>query len=114
MTSYIIRRLLFMILVLTLMTIVSFTVIQLPPGDFLTSYIVRLQQNGQLADQAAVAALRAQYGLDRPMSVQYLKWMWGLRHGNLGMSFERNQPVAVLIGERLPLTIEISVASLFF
>ncbi len=113
MTSYIIRRLLFMVLVLFLMTIVSFVVIQLPPGDFLTSYIVRLQQNGQAADQAAVAALRAQYGLDRPLSVQYFKWMWGLLHGNLGMSFERNQPVADLIGERLPLTIEISLASLF-
>jgi peptide/nickel transport system permease protein len=112
MVAYTIRRFLLMILLMVLVSVVSFVIIQLPPGDYLTTYMVRLQQSGQTADQAAVQNLRAQYGLDKPLSVQYLKWVWGMLHGNFGMSFERERPVWELIRERLPLTVALSVSSL--
>ncbi len=114
MLKYSARRLLYMILLLILLSMVSFAVIQLPPGDFLTSYIVQLQASGQPADEAEVAALRARYGLDRPMWQRYLKWVWGMLRGDFGVSFERNQPVAELVRSRLPITMLISFLTIIF
>jgi len=109
--SYSLRRLLFMILLLGVLSMVSFIVIQLPPGDYLTSYIFQLQQSGQPADQAEVEALRVRYGLDKPLTVRYFKWMGGLLQGDLGMSLQRNRPVSELVMARLPLTIAISLVT---
>ena len=103
-----------MALLLVLLSMVSFAVIQLPPGDFLTSYIVQLEASGQPADEAEVAALRARYGLDRPMWQRYLKWMWNMLHGDFGYSFERNQPVAELVRSRLPITMLVSFLTIIF
>lgn len=114
MLKYATRRLLYMLLLLLVLSMVSFMVIQLPPGDFLTSYIVELQQSGQPADEALVAALKQRYGLDKPMWHQYGKWMWGLLQGDMGMSFERRQPVAELVRARLPITILISLLTTVF
>ncbi len=111
---YSLRRLLFMLLLMVVLSIVSFIVIQLPPGDFLTSYIVQLQQSGQPADEAQVASLRARYGLDKPMTTRYFKWIWGVLNGDYGMSFEWNRPVSELIKSRLPLTIAISLTTTLF
>ena len=69
--AYSLRRFLFMLLLMVVLSMISFIVIQLPPGDFLTSYIVQLQQSGQPADEAEVAALRSRYGLDKPMTTRY-------------------------------------------
>lgn len=112
--KYTSRRLLYMLILLFVLSVVSFVVIQLPPGDFLTSYIVELQQSGQPADEAQVAALKQRYGLDKPYWYRYGKWIWGLMQGDLGRSFEWRQPVAELVRARLPLTILISLLTTIF
>jgi len=96
------------------MTIVSFVIIQLPPGDYLTTYIAQLSRSGQVVDKAQALSLRKQYGLDQPVYIQYFKWMREMLHGNFGMSFAWNKPVTELIAERLPLTIMISFLTLSF
>ncbi len=115
MLKYAARRFLYMLLLLLVLSVVAFVIIQLPPGDFLTSYIVELQQSGQPAAQDVIDALEMRYGLDRPMWYRYGKWMWDmLRHGDMGMSFERDQPVAELLRARLPITILISLLTTLF
>ena len=114
MLEFIVRRLLLLIPTVILISIISFVIIQLPPGDFLTSYIITLESQGQLVDEALVASLKQQYGLDQPMIVQYFKWMGGMMHGNFGQSLTWNQPVKDLIWERIGLTFAISFASLLF
>jgi len=110
----ILRRLLWMIPTLVVISIISFAIIQLPPGDYLTSYIAALAETGETVDAAEVEALRARYNLDRPFYIQYVKWAAGLLRGDLGMSFEWNRPVKQLIGERILLTIIISIVTLLF
>ncbi|NMB11437.1 MAG: ABC transporter permease [Firmicutes bacterium] len=114
MARYILERILYAIPTLILISIVSFTIIQLPPGDFLTSYIAQLSQAGQTVDEATIAALTKRYGLDQPIYVQYFKWVWGMLHGDFGQSFEWNRPVNTLIWERLALTVAISLCTLIF
>jgi len=114
MLSYLIRRLIYMIMLLLLVSIVAFVIVQLPPGDFLTSYIIQLQSSGAEVDEAQIAALRHQYGLDLPIYAQYFKWMWNMLHGDFGRSFSREEPVRKLIGERLMLTMTISLCTLIF
>ena len=114
MLAFIVRRLLYMIPTLIVISIASFIIIQLPPGDYLTAYIAKLAQTGADLDASAVAALRQRYGLDQPFYIQYLKWVVGMLHGNFGYSFEWNRPVSTLILERLPLTLIVSVTALFF
>ena len=114
MLTYIIRRILIMIPVLIVISIISFIVIQLPPGDYLTSYIANLQETGESADEAIVASLRAQYGLDRPLYVKYWKWITGVVQGDFGQSFSLNRPVRELIWERLGLTVVISLCTIVF
>ncbi len=103
-----------MIPTLVVISIVSFILIQLPPGDYLTAYIATLSASGDAVDEALAASLRRQYGLDQPIYVQYYRWISGIFRGNFGYSFEWNQPVRSLIGERLALSIVVSVASLLF
>jgi len=112
MLSYIVRRLLYMLLLLVLASVVSFMIIVLPPGDYLTSYINDLRAQGNEVAQEQADALRHTYGLDQPIYMQYLKWMWRLLHGDLGQSFQWQRPVADLIQERLGMTLVISFLSL--
>ena len=114
MLEFIGRRLLLLIPTVVLISIISFTVIQLPPGDFLTSYILTLESAGQLVDQALIDQLKAQYGLDRPIYVQYLKWVAGMLHGDFGQSLTWKTPVKDLIWERIGLTFVLSLGSLVF
>jgi peptide/nickel transport system permease protein len=114
MVSLIAKRLLWMIPTLIIVSFISFALIQLPPGDYLTAYISSLQETGETVDMAKVAALRARYHLDRPFVVQYFYWITGVIRGDLGMSFEWNRPVAELIGERFLLTTVISLATILF
>jgi len=114
MLSYLIRRFLYMILILLLVSVVAFIIIQLPPGDYLTSYIIQLEEMGQKVDESQIVSLKKQYGLDLPIYLQYFKWMWKMLHGDLGKSFEWNKPVSELIGERLMLTVIISLFTLIF
>ena len=114
MLSYIIRRLLIMIPTLVAISIISFTIIQLPPGDFLTTYVAVRNARGETVDPTEVESLRQRFGLDQPMYIQYLRWAWNFLHGDFGHSFEWNRPVSSLIAERIPLTIVISFTTLLF
>lgn len=114
MVSYIVRRFLAGLLTIWAATVISFVVIQLPPGDFVTSYIAALQSTGTVLSQEEAEALRQQYGLDRPMYVQYAKWMGLMLEGNYGMAMEYNRPVREVIGDRMMITIIISLAAVIF
>ena len=114
MFSYIIRRFIYMIITLVLISIVAFIIIQLPPGDYLTSVIISLRAGGQEVGEAEIISLKKRYGLDLPVYQQYFKWMWDMLHGDFGRSFQWNRPVADLISERLPLTVILSLFSLTF
>ena len=136
----ILKRMLWMIPTLFAISFISFALIQLPPGDYLTSYVTALAETGEPVAEEQVEALRRRYDLDRPFMVQYLKWLnnmlpfgfarqdtgsyWQTESGDfnwplfkwpdLGMSFEWNRQVTELIGERLLLTMLISVVTLLF
>lgn len=111
---FILKRLLIVPLLLVIFSIISFVLIQAPPGDFLTSYIAELAQGGTTIDQAQIEALRREYGLDRPVYVQYLLWVGNLLQGDLGVSLEWRRANVELIGERLVLTLALTTASLLF
>ncbi|MYD90014.1 MAG: ABC transporter permease [Caldilineaceae bacterium SB0662_bin_9] len=113
MLLYIIRRILFMIPTLAAISILSFAIIQLPPGDFLTSYAAQLAQEGDLVDEEELEALAQRYGLGQPVYVQYWKWIKGIAtKGDWGQSMEWQKPVAELIWERLALTVVLSMSAL--
>lgn len=114
MLGYILRRIGIMIPTLFIISIITFIVIQLPPGDFLTSYVATLRTQGEVIDDEEVEALRERYGLNQPMYVQYGKWLWGIfSRGDWGQSMEWNKPVSELIWERMSLTLVLSLVSLF-
>jgi peptide/nickel transport system permease protein len=100
MFQYILRRFLLMIPTLFVISLVSFIVIQLPPGDFLTTYIASVAEQDGMVDQALVDALRHRYGLDQPQYVRYLRWMGNIFQGDWGRSLEWDRPVKELIGTR--------------
>jgi len=110
--SYAARRFSYMVLLLVLSSILSFIIINLPPGDFLTSYIMTLEAGSSESREELAAALRAQYGLDQPVYVQYTKWMGKVVRGDFGMSFEWNRPVKDLVAERIPMTLVVSISTL--
>ena len=112
MVQYIVRRLLLLIPTLIVISIIGFIVIQLPPGDYLTSYVTTLEASGMVVDPAIIAQLKVQYGVDQPMYVQYWRWVTALGKGQMGMSLQYNAPVRGLIAERLGLTLALSLASL--
>ncbi len=113
MLRYTLRRLLYMIPTLIVISMISFAIIQLPPGDFLTSYVATLRSQGEDIDTAALQALEQQYGLNQPVYVQYFKWMVGiLTRGDFGLSFEWQRPVSELIWERIGLTVFISLLTI--
>jgi peptide/nickel transport system permease protein len=113
-SSYIIRRFSYMVVVLVLVSVIAFIIIQIPPGDYVSTYQARLKNQGMVLLDSDLAALRAQYGLDSPIYVQYFKWVGNMLHGNLGMSLSWNKPVNELLFERLPLTVALSLLSLIF
>lgn len=112
MFSFFLRRLVLMIPLLVLISIISFVVIQLPPGDYLTTYIHQLEAMGRQFNEAEILALKAQYGLDQPMYVQYLYWMRSVFNGSFGRSFTWERSVAEVLKLRLPMTIALSLSSL--
>jgi peptide/nickel transport system permease protein len=113
MLRYILKRILYMIPTLIGMSLISFFIIQLPPGDFLTSLISAIADSGQSLDQASINKLTAQYGLDQPIYVQYWKWISNIVfRGDFGWSFDWGQPVSRLIWDRLGITLFVSVLSL--
>jgi peptide/nickel transport system permease protein len=115
--GYIIRRLLYMVVTLWIISVLTFIIIELPPGDFVTTYINRLIQSGRgPADREAYAAqLRRLYGLDQPEFMRYLRWIERMFfYGDFGQSLAWNRPVKDLILERLPITLSIAILSVIF
>ena len=112
MASYIVRRLIYMVITLLILSVVSFIIIQLPPGDYLSGFIENMETRGVHLDAAQLQALKRQFNLDLPPYMQYFKWFWNLLQGDMGRSFQWSVPVTKLIGERLLLTVAISVTAL--
>ncbi len=114
MLSYIVHRILIMIPTLIAISIVIFTIINLPPGNYFTTYIAELQGSGQKADLAKMEFLEKEYGFDRPLWQQYLYWAGGMLHGDLGYSFSYDLPVTKVVGDRLLLTAIVSITTIIF
>ena len=114
MFRYLVHRLLIMIPTLLVISFVVFVIIQLPPGDYLSTYIEELQSQGQQVSQDKIDFLRQTYGLDQPWYMQYLTWLGGMLHGDFGFSFEHNMPVAQVVGDRLWLTFIVSFFTIAF
>lgn len=115
MLSYIFKRFLYMIPTLFAISVVSFVVIQLPPGDFISTMAARLEAEGQEVEGERLAFLRQRYGLDQPMYVQYWRWISGIIfRGDFGFSFHFNRPVHRLIWSRLGFTFLISFFTVLF
>ena len=115
MTTYLLRRLFIMIPTVVLISVVSFLVIDLPPGDLASSYVARLEQSQEVfRDEAEdmIAELRARYGLDDPFFVRYFKWASRFARGDWGFSLLWNKPVRMLIQERVLLTVSIALLTL--
>ena len=113
MWSFILRRILLMVPTLLVVSVISFVIIEAPPGDFMDSYVNALLQEQEAVDPAEIESLRKRYGLDAPTYVRYFRWLGNIMQGNLGRSLEWNQPVSKLIADRLPWSLAISVASFF-
>ena len=115
MLQYIVRRVAAFVPLLLLLSAVSFAIIELPPGDYLSTYLVRLELQGNRITDDQVANLAAYYGLDQPIYTRYLLWLRNiLFRGNLGWSFAHDRPVAAVIGERLGLTLVVTISTLVF
>lgn len=112
--SYLVKRVLWMIPFLIAVSVVAFALIQAPPGDYLTTYIATLAESDEVVDLATINNLRERFGLDQPLYVQYWKWVSGMLVGDFGLSFEWQEPVSNLIGERMALTMALAFATLFF
>jgi peptide/nickel transport system permease protein len=113
MLGFIIKRVLWMVPSLFAVSFLAFVLIQLPPGDYVTTYIATLAASNEIVDQNAAAELRSRFGLDQPFLFQYLKWISGIvARGDFGLSFEWQQPVSELIWERMALTLVVTVSTL--
>ncbi len=114
MLSYIVRRLFLMIPTILAISAIVFVIIQLPPGDYFTSVVTELQSRGESVDKAKLEFLKSQYGFDKPLYVQYFHWVGGMLKGDFGYSFEHDQPVADVVGDRLLLTFIVSFTTIIF
>ncbi len=112
MLNYIVRRLLYAAILLVLISFVSFVIINLPPGDFLTQKIAQLQARGDRSAESKIEDYRVRYGLDKPFFVRYTDWATNFVKGDFGESFEYERPVRELLGERVTFTIVLALATL--
>ena len=114
MRSYLVSRVLGMIPTLAVISVIIFTVIQLPEGDIVSSTLDRLQAQGVDVTEEYVQNLRAQYNLDKPLVLQYFYWAGNFLTGDMGYSYLFSRPVNELVWERLGYTLSITVSALLF
>jgi len=114
MLAYVARRVIYMVPTLIAISVITFIIIQLPPGDYLTTLVSELQSRGENVDQSRLEFLRQTYGLDKPMWEQYLIWVAGMVTGDFGYSFEYNLPVSDVVGDRIVLTMIMSFTTIIF
>jgi len=114
MLRYIIGRILIMIPTLLVISALVFLIIELPPGDYIESYIAELRAQGESVDLAQIEFLRTEYGFDKPPVERYFHWLWGILQGDFGYSFEYRLPVNEVVGDRMFLTILVSFTTIIF
>ncbi len=114
MLAYIARRIIVMIPTVLAISAISFVIIQLPPGDYLTTYINELQSRGENVDASQIEFLRQTYGLDKNLVEQYFFWLGNALRGDFGYSFEYSMPVTDVVGDRMFLTILVTFATTIF
>lgn len=112
MLNYIVRRLVYAVILLALISFVSFVIIKLPPGDFLTQKIAQLRARGDRSAESQVETYRIRYGLDKSFLTQYTTWVTNFVQGDFGESFEFERPVKELLGERVTFTVILAFATL--
>lgn len=112
MVNFIIRRILYALIMIILVSFVSFLIIKLPPGDFLTQKLAQLRARGDRSAEGQIETYRVRYNLDKPFMWQYTNWAWNFLHGDFGESFEYERPVKDMLGERVTMTIILSLATL--
>jgi len=110
--GYIVQRLVLAFFTTLAISIISFAIIQLPPGDYVDAYVAQMAASGSIVSQQEARNLRIQYGLDEPVWVQYWKWASLAVRGNFGMAMEYGRPVTEVIGDRLTLTMVVSIFAL--
>ncbi len=111
---YVFRRILLMFPTLIAISALTFIIIQLPPGDFLSTQIAEMQAQGESIQGEKIQYLREQYGLDDPLWLQYVNWITGFVQGDFGYSFEYDRPVTEVIGDRFFLTFVVAFATVIF
>ncbi len=114
MLRYLAHRLLVMIPTLLAISALVFIIIQLPPGDYLETIINEAQSRGEKVDEEWIAFMRESYGFDKPMWEQYALWVFGMLQGDFGYSFEFNLPVSEVVGDKIWLTMLVSIATIIF
>jgi peptide/nickel transport system permease protein len=112
--SYVIRRIFVMIPTLVVISALVFIIIQLPPGDYFTTYMNELQSQGEAIDPAKIEFIKQQYGFDKSMPEQYFTWVTGMLQGDFGYSFEYSLPVSEVVGDRLLLSFIVSFTTIMF
>jgi peptide/nickel transport system permease protein len=112
MLKYVARRFLAMIPTVFLIVLVGFVIMELPPGDYLTFRLQQLEAQGHTGAKQEIESLRQRYALDAPLYERFLSWIWRFVRGDFGDSFQYNRPVRELIGERLLMTVILSVSSM--
>jgi peptide/nickel transport system permease protein len=113
MVMYFLRRLGLALVTCVFISVLTFVIIRLPPGDFVDAYIANLAASGSTVSVEQGEAMRREYGLDRPVVVQYARWMGRVLQGDFGVSMAWRRPVTEVIGDRLWLTMIVSVSALF-
>ena len=114
MLSFLTRRLVLALITVWAISLITFAIIQLPPGDYVTAYIAQLETQGDIVSEDEAINLRAEYGLESPFPVQYYKWMRQALKGNFGVAMEYRRPVSEVIGDRLILTAALTFTSIIF
>lgn len=115
MLQYVLKRVLIMIPTVLLISLITFWIIQLPPGDYMTTYAMMAAREGEVVDDQFIEELRQEYGFNEPFFVQYGKWMVKLvTKGDFGISFQWKKQISSLINERMGMTLLISLTSLLF
>jgi peptide/nickel transport system permease protein len=115
MLTYILRRVLLAIPMIILLSIICFLIIQLPPGDYITSYAALVANRGGVASQQLLDVLRSRYGLEQPVYVMYWKWIIGFPKGDFGIAMSLSDtPVSELLRERIPLTLILNFLAFIF
>ena len=113
MLIYLARRLGLALITCVAISVLTFVIIRLPPGDFVDAYIANLASSGSVVSADQAQAMRHEYGLDRPAVVQYGLWIERVARGDFGISMMWRRPVTEVIGDRLWLTMALSFAALF-